>query len=265
MSVPPWHLTVPIAGAVIIADMAIRVTVWNENVHEQRSDQVREVYPDGIHEAVAAAIRDHHGDGVRIRTATLEQAEHGLTQEVLDNTDVLTWWGHVAHDQVADDVVARVCDHVRRGMGLLVLHSAHWSKPFVRLMGTTCTLRYREADDREQVWTVDPSHPIAAGVPQVIVIPRQEMYGEYFDIPTPDELVFISSFSGGEVFRSGCGFRRGLGRIFYFSPGHETFPVYHQPEIRRIIANAVGWAHNPSSPPRDLSDCQQSPVGWYQP
>jgi trehalose utilization protein len=244
--------------------MSVRVTVWNENVHEQQSAQVRELYPDGIHEAVAAAIREHRRDRVRVRTATLEQPEHGLTQEVLDDTDVLTWWGHVAHDQVADEVVARVCARVHQGMGLLVLHSAHWSKPFVRLMGTTCTLRWRDTDDREQVWTVDPSHPITAGVPPVVVIPRQEMYGEYFDIPAPDELVFVSSFTGGEVFRSGCCFRRGMGRIFYFSPGHETYPVYYQPEIRQILANGVAWAHSPASPPRDLSDCQNSPTGWYE-
>ena len=242
----------------------IRVTVWNENVHEHKSQRVGELYPDGIHGAVADAVRDHHGDAVVVRTATLQEPEHGLTDDVLENTDVLTWWGHIAHDEVADDVVDRVCARVHQGMGLVVLHSAHLSKPFVRLMGTTCTLRWREADDREQLWTVDPTHPIAAGVPPAVVVPRQEMYGEYFDIPAPDELVFISSFTGGEVFRSGCCFRRAMGRIFYFSPGHETYPVYHQAEIRRIIANGVAWAHNPLPAPRDLSTSPQSPTGWYE-
>jgi trehalose utilization protein len=243
--------------------MPLRVTVWNEHVHERRSEQVRAVYPDGIHAAVAEAIRSHHGDGVRVRTATLAEPEHGLTEEVLADTDVLTWWGHVAHDEVDDAVADRVCDRVRRGMGLVVLHSGHYSKPFTRLMGTTCSLRWRDSGDRELVWTVDPTHPVVVGVPAVVSIPEHEMYGEFFDIPPPDELVFISSFTGGEVFRSGCGFRRGAGRIFYFSPGHETYPVYHQPAIRRIIANAVAWAHNPNPPSRDLGDSPQSPAGWF--
>ena len=244
--------------------MTLRVTVWNENVHERRSEEVRSVYPDGIHAAVADAIIEHHGDGVRVRTATLEEPEHGLPAEVLDDTDVLTWWGHVAHEAVDDRVVDRVCARVRRGMGLVALHSSHYSKPFVQLMGTTCSLRWRDTGDRELVWLIDPGHPVALDVPSVVTVPQHEMYGEYFDIPAPDELVFLSSFTGGEVFRSGCCFRRGAGRIFYFSPGHETYPVYYQPEIRRIIANAVGWAHNPTPPPRDLSDSPESPTGWFQ-
>src|SRR6185503_4900387 len=109
------------------------------------------------------------------------------------------------------------------GMGLVVLHSGHFSKPFIRLMGTSCSLRWRESADRELVWTVHPSHPIAAGIPAVIPLAEHEMYGEFFDIPVPDELIFVSSFSGGEVFRSGCTFRRGHGKIFYFSPGDQDF------------------------------------------
>jgi trehalose utilization protein len=127
-------------------------------------------------------------------------------------------------------------------MGLIVLHSGHWSKIFVKLMGTTCTLRWRSAHDRELVWTVNPQHPIARGIPNPIVIPEQEMYGEYFDVPTPDELVFISGFSGGEVFRSGMTYRRGFGRIFYFSPGDQDYPVYHHPDVNHVIANGVEWA-----------------------
>ena len=220
----------------------IRVTVWGENVQDRQNEEVRRVYPAGIHGAIAAALRDGAGGDLAVRTATLDQPEHGLSEAVLEGTDALTWWGHVAHGQVSDAVVERVQGAVLAGMGLIVLHSGHESRVFRRLMGTSCSLRWREADDRELVWTVNPGHPIAAGVPDPIVIPRHEMYGEYFDIPQPDELVFISSFSGGEVFRSGCCFRRGLGRIFYFSPGHETYPVYYQPEVQRVIANAVRWA-----------------------
>ena len=220
----------------------LNVLVWGENRHEQLEEHVRATYPDGMHGAIRAGIEEHLGETATVRTATLDQPEHGLTEEVLARTDVLTWWGHAAHGEVDDAVVERVHRRVLEGMGLLVLHSGHWSKIYVKLMGTTCTLRWRSEHDRELVWTVNPTHPITRGVPSPIEIPEQEMYGEYFDIPAPDELVFISSFSGGEVFRSGCTFRRGNGKIFYFSPGDQDFPVYHHPDVRRVIANAVEWA-----------------------
>jgi trehalose utilization protein len=220
----------------------MRVTVWGENVHEQRDESVRALYPDGMHTAIAAGLRALLGDGVDVRTATLQEPEHGLGDAVLAETDVLTWWGHAAHDEVDDAVVARVRGRVLDGMGLLALHSAHYSKIFTALMGTSCRLRWRNEGERELVWTVAPGHPVAAGVPQPLVIDAQEMYGEHFDIPQPDELVFISSFAGGEVFRSGCAFTRGRGRIFYFSPGDQEYPVYHHPAVQRVLANAVLWA-----------------------
>lgn len=219
----------------------LRVVVWNENRHEQHEPEIAQRYPDGIHGAVQQAIQLHLPDAT-VATATLDDADHGLTDDVLDNTDVLVWWGHIAHGEVADEVVDRVHRHVLAGMGLVVLHSGHWSKIFVKLMGTSCTLRWRSERDREIVWTVDPTHPIAAGVPHPFVIDEQEMYGEFFDIPAPDELIFLSTFSGGEVFRSGCTFRRGHGRIFYFSPGDQDYPVYFHPDVRRVIANGVAWA-----------------------
>lgn len=222
--------------------MPVRVTVFGENVHEGRDESVRRIYPDGMHEAIASGVREHLGDRAAVRTVTLQEPEHGLSAQVLADTDVLTWWGHAAHADVDDAVVTRVHERVLAGMGLLVLHSGHFSKIFKRLMGTACTLDWRSARERELLWTVAPNHPIAAGVPHPVVIPEQEMYGEPFDIPQPDELVFISSFAGGEVFRSGCCYTRGAGRIFYFSPGDQEYPVYHQPEIRRILANAVSWA-----------------------
>lgn len=221
----------------------LKVTVWGENVHEQQEPHVAERYPAGMHGTIAAGIEENLGDAVQVRTATLQDPEHGLTEEVLADTDVLTWWGHAAHDQVSDEVVDRVHRHVLDGMGLVVLHSGHWSKIFTKLMGTTCTLRWRAEHDRELVWTVDPTHPIVQGVPNPIVIDEQEMYGEFFDIPAPDELIFISGFSGGEVFRSGCTFRRGFGKIFYFSPGDQDYPVYHHRDVRKVIANGVAWAH----------------------
>jgi trehalose utilization protein len=220
----------------------VRVTVWGENVHEQRDDSVRALYPDGMHATIATALESALGDRVAVRTATLQEPEHGLGEDVLAGTDVLTWWGHAAHDEVGDAVVARVHERVLGGMGLVALHSAHYSKIFKALMGTSCGLQWRNEGERELVWTVAPGHPIAAGVPQPIVIDAQEMYGEHFDIPQPDELVFISSFAGGEVFRGGCCFTRGRGRVFYFSPGDQEYPVYHHPDVQRVIANAVLWA-----------------------
>jgi trehalose utilization protein len=223
----------------------IRVTVWGENYHENREQDragMAERYPEGMHGAIATGLRDLLGAAVEVRTATQDQPEHGLTEEVLASTDVLTWWGHATHAQVDDAVVNRVHRRVLGGMGLLVLHSAHFSKIFIRLMGTTCSLAWRNSAEVELVWTVAPAHPIARGVPQPIMIGEQEMYGEYFDIPTPDELIFISSFSGGEVFRSGCCWRRGKGKIFYFSPGDQEYPVYRHPDVQRVLANAVEWA-----------------------
>lgn len=225
-------------------NVPIRVTVWGENRHEQVEEHVAKIYPQGMHTTIAEGIVENLGNGVTVRTATLDDPEHGLTEEVLADTDVLTWWGHAAHAEVTDEVVERVHRHVLAGMGLVVLHSGHWSKIFVKLMGTSCTLRWRSEHDRELIWTVNPTHPIAHGVPHPIIIEEDEMYGEFFDIPVPDELVFLSTFSGGEVFRSGATFRRGHGKIFYFRPGDQDYPTYHHRDIRKVIANAVEWTRS---------------------
>ncbi|GGK35760.1 trehalose utilization protein ThuA [Deinococcus malanensis] len=217
----------------------IRVTVWNEFRHEQRNPKVQEHYPQGIHAVIAGALA---GEDVDVRTATLDEPEHGLTAEVLGQTDVLLWWGHLAHDEVRDEVVERVYDRVMEGMGLIVLHSGHFSRIFKRLMGTTCDLKWREGNDRERLWVVSPGHPIVEGVGEYIQLEHEEMYGEHFDIPAPDTLVFISWFTGGEVFRSGACYERGRGKIFYFRPGHETHPTYHHPDVQRVLRNAVHWA-----------------------
>jgi trehalose utilization protein len=240
----------------------IRVTVWGENLHEQRDESVRRIYPDGMHATIASGIAEHLGDQVDLRTATLDEPEHGLSEEVLGSTDVLTWWGHIGHAQVADEVVERVKSRVLQGMGLVVLHSGHWSKIFRSLMGTSCNLRWRSVGERELVWCVAPAHPIAQGIPAVFAIEAQEMYGEYFDIPAPDELVFLSSFAGGEVFRSGCCFYRGAGRIFYFSPGDQEYPVYHHRQVRQVIANGVLWAHRADGLLPAPYQIQNMPAGW---
>ena len=225
---------------------ALRVTIWHEFRHEKHDEHVASVYPDGIHGALAKGLAPY---GFDIKTATLDEPEHGLTQDALDNTDVLTWWGHMAHEEVSDEIVDRVQERVLNGMGLIVLHSGHLSKIFRRLMGTGCMLKWREADEKERIWVVDPSHPICDGLPEYFEFEEAEMYGEHFDIPPPDTLVFISWFEGGEVFRSGCCYQRGQGKIFYFRPGHETYPIYHMPVVHQVIANGVNWAKPVSNPP----------------
>jgi trehalose utilization protein len=221
----------------------LRVTIWNEFIHERELDAVRAIYPAGIHAVLADAIARQLGNRALVRIATFDEPDHGLTAQTLEQTDVLTWWGHAAHARVADEIVDRVHQRVLNGMGLVALHSAHASKIFRRLMGTSCMLRWREAAEKERVWIVDPGHPIAEGITdEFFEIEQTEMYGEHFDVPTPDELFAISWFEGGEVFRSGCTWRRGKGKVVYFSPGHETFPIYHHPSVQRIIANAVAWA-----------------------
>jgi trehalose utilization protein len=222
--------------------MALRVTVWNENVHEGRDDSVRRVYPEGIHEVVADGIRREVGPDAVVRTATLDQPGQGLPDDVVRSTDVLVWWSHIANDQVCDEVADRVIARVEQGMGLVLLHSALFSKVSLELLGTSCALDRWAPDNEQQVWTVKAGHPITKGVPSPVVIPADELYAEPCDLPEPDELVFISSYSGGAVFRSGCCFHRGNGRIFYFSPGDQQYPVYRQAEVRKVIANAVGWA-----------------------
>lgn len=217
----------------------LRVTVWNEYRHELNDERVSVHYPKGIHGVIADFLGKAE---FTVRTATLDEPEHGLSEEVLNSTDVLTWWGHMAHGEVSDEVVERVYKRVLEGMGLVVLHSGHFSKIFKKLMGTSCDLKWRESNDHERLWVVAPGHPITEGIGDYFEIDDEEMYGEHFDIPAPETLVFVSWFSGGEVFRSGCCYTRGRGKIFYFRPGHETLPTYHHPDVQRVIVNGVRWA-----------------------
>ena len=234
---------------VLVMGAMVRVTVWGENVHESRQpERCARSTP------TACTVRSRPawkqlGAAAEVRTVTLDDPEHGLTEEVLADTDVLTWWGHMAHEKVDDAIVDRVQHHVL-GAWASRLHSAHYSKIFRRLIGTSCCLRWRNDGERELVWTVRPGHPIADGVPHPLVIDEQEMYGEWFDIPQPDEFVFISSFAGGEVFRSGCIFHRGKGRIFYFCPGDQEYPVYHHKDSRCWPTPSGGPRRAPAAPCR---------------
>ena len=215
----------------------IRVLVWNEYIHEREMEKVAEIYPDGIHGAIAAFLGKE--EDIEVRTATLQDENCGITREILDETDVLIWWGHAAHGRVPDEVAAMVRDAVHDGMGMIFLHSAHHSKPFRLLMGTTCNLTWRETGDKEVLWVIDPAHPITRGIDRYFVLDGEETYGEPFTVPNPDKVLLIGNYSGGEVFRSGLLYERVNGKIFYFQPGHETFPTYHVPEVQSIITNAV--------------------------
>lgn len=217
----------------------IRVTIWNEFVHEQSPGPVQDLYPEGLHKAIGKGIS---ADDLEIRYATLDEPENGLPQEVVDNTDVMIWWGHCAHHKVDDEVVKRVHKRVQEGMGMIILHSGHFSKIIKALTGCTCSLKWREAAERCIVWNVAPYHPITKGIGEYFEIPHEEMYGERFDIPDDAKLIFISWFEGGNVFRGGFTLQRGNGKIFYFHGGHETFPVYYQKEVLQVIGNAVRWA-----------------------
>ena len=238
--------------------MTIETIVWGENIHEQTNATVREIYPNGMHQTIADSLSKT--GLINATTATLQEPEHGLTQARLDKTDVLLWWGHAAHGDVDEAVVDRVIQAVWSGMGLIVLHSGHFSKVFKRLMGTPCNLTWREAGERERLWVTSVNHPIVQGLPQSFELEHEEMYGEPFGIPEPLETVLIGWFQGGEVFRSGVTFKRGAGSIFYFQPGHETYPTYHDPNIQSVLRNAVEWAHNPAARLRDFTDAPNRPV-----
>ena len=234
----------------------LRVTIWNENIHERENSTVAKIYPKGIHGCLAESLKlDQEID---VRTATMQEPDHGLTSDVLDNTDVLVWWGHAAHGEVNDEAVERVLTRIWQGMGFIALHSSHYSKIFKRLLGTSCSLTWREAGERERLWVCNPGHPIVRGIDRFIEIENTEMYGEPFAIPTPDENVFLSWYEGGEVFRSGCTWKRGNGKIFYFSPGHEMYPIYFNPAVQLVLRNAVRWAASNSQ--RWINSCPQIPI-----
>ncbi len=240
--------------------MPTRVTIWHEFRHEKKHEEVGKLYPEGMHAAIAKHLRTQ--DGLTVRLAALDDPEHGLSEEVVHNTDVMIWWGHGHHGEVEDAVVDRVHKRCLAGMGLIVLHSGHYSKIFRRLMGTTCDLKWRVADDREVLWVVRPGHPILEGINDHFVLKNEEMYGEFFDVPEPDELLLVSTFSGGECFRSGMTWQRGNGKIFYFRPGHETFPSYYDPNVLKVIANATFWATARANAGVVPPGCVNAKGGW---
>ena len=231
----------------------MNVLIYNEFRHElDPNGRAHEIYPEGMHTAIADFLAKE--PDISVRTVTLDTVNE-ITADLLKDTDVILWWGHCHHDDVPDGIAEMVQEAVLNGMGAIFLHSAHRSKPFMRLMGTSCSLTWRESDDMERVWVCAPHHPIAAGLGRYFEIPADETYGEPFGIPTPEETVFIGWFTGGEVFRSGCSWQRGNGRVFYFQPGHETYPTYYDPNVQTVIRNAVRW----TAPTFRVTDCMDCP------
>jgi trehalose utilization protein len=214
----------------------IRVTIWNEFRHEKTDEAAKALYPNGIHAKVAEFLGNEDFD---ITLAALDDEFQGLPDEVLNNTDVLIWWGHMHHNEVDDELVAKIQKRVYLGqMGFIALHSGHHSKPFKAIVGTNGNLQWGR-NQKEIVWTLNPAHPIAAGIPDHFCLAQEELYAEPFYIGEPDETVFASWFEDGFVMRSGMVFKRSAGKIFYFQPGHEECPSYHNEWVQKIIRNAV--------------------------
>ena len=218
----------------------INVTIWNEYRHEKSDENVAKLYPNGLHAAIGEFLSKN--DDMKITLAALDDPDQGLPDEVLNNTDVLLWWGHMNHGEVKDDLVERIRQRVYvGGMGFIALHSAHHAKPFRAIVGTTGNLLWGD-NQKEIIWNIMPSHPIAAGIPAHFELPEEELYAEPFQIPQPDAHIFEGWYEHGYVFRTGCTFLRGAGRVFYFQPGHETCPSFYDANVQRIITNGVRWA-----------------------
>lgn len=218
----------------------LHVTVWNEYRVEREDASAAQHYPRGLHDTIARRLNLE--PDLEAATATLDEPDQGLGLDRLARTDVLLWWAHRSHHELDDERVKAVAERVHEGMGLVILHSAHFAKPFIRLMGTSCKLgRWDESGERETLRTLLPDHPVAEGVGKEAVLGETEMYGEPFDVPEPDEVIFKSNFEHGAVFRSGCVWHRGRGRVFYFRPGHEIYPIYHNETVQRILCNAARW------------------------
>jgi trehalose utilization protein len=212
-----------------------RVHVWCEGTAPKA------VYPDDVDGALAAELQKR--PGLAVSRGRLSDAESGLPDAVLDATDVLIWWGRLRHDDVPEARARAVVDRVKAGqIGFVALHASHASKPFRGLMGTPCEPGAWRDDGRpEHVAIKAPAHPIARGVTP-FTIPKTASYLEPFAVPEPETVVLVSSWEPGETFRSGLTWTIGRGRVVYFRPGHDAFPVLFHPAVRQVIANAAVWA-----------------------
>lgn len=216
---------------------SVNALVWSEGTEPE------DVYPRGVRGPIADYLSEE--TDIEARTRSIEDEDQGVSGDDLEWADVILWWGHLRHDDVTDETVDRIEEHVREnGVGFVSLHSAHYARPYKRLIGMSGDLGgHRLTDDEsEYVEVCAPDHPIAEGVDD-FTLPEVEMFGEPYDIPEPETVVLHSEYSeGDEEFRSGVTFEFGEGRGFYLRPGHEEFEIYLDDNIQRIVTNATRWA-----------------------
>ena len=213
----------------------IRVRIWCEGTAP------KSVYPRDIDGALGDFLGKRKD--LVVSRARLDDADVGLSDGALDATDALIWWGRLRHADLPDSRARAIAARVRAGkLGFIALHASCLSKPFVELMGGPCELGgFREDGRPERVEIKDRDHPIARGVAP-FTIPRTSMFAEPFKVPKPDSIVMMSTFDRGETFRSGMTWTVQKGRVAYFRPGHDGFPVFFHPSVRQVIANSVAWS-----------------------
>jgi len=219
-----------------MAEAKVKALVWSEFT------EPKDVYPKGIHGDIAEYL--NASGNVEAKVVQLSDPDQGVSQAMLDWADVLLWWGHQKHRDVTDETVQRIVKSVKEGgMGYFAMHSAHYSRGLIAILGTPCGLGSVGDGGAESISVVMPDHPIAKGVSD-FVVPRTEYFGEPFGVPEPEAVVFKSTFEKGDNiwFRSGCCWTVGKGRVFYFRPGHETYPIMRQPEVQKVIYNATLWS-----------------------
>ena len=241
------------AAAVVLAAPALlaaqgkrKVVVWSEgsaNVDEGS----KKVYPEDINTAIAEGLAPLKARGWEIVKATLGDPDQGISDELLAGTDVLIWWGHKKHGEVKNELVDKIDQRVRDGkMGFIATHSSHFAKPFKKLMGTACSWGEYVVDGTSvEILVKEPSHPICRGV-RSFKLPKIERYGEPFAVPAPEAVPLDGRYTKPDgktaPARMGLCWAVGKGKVFYFTPGHETYDDYYRPEVRRIFVNAVQWA-----------------------
>lgn len=239
------------AGAGVAATMALGlplgaapanprlVVVWSERTAP------KEMYPNDVNAAIAEGLKGLAG--WEVVTANIDEPGQGLGDELLKRTDVLIWWGHKRHQEVKDELVERIVRRVKaEGMGFIALHSSHFARPYRKLMGTACSWGEYKADGTSaKVIVKAPQHPIAQGVKD-FELPKIERYGEPFAVPEPETVVLDGIYKkpdgNTEPGRMGLCWTIGKGRVFYLTPGHETYNDFFRPDIRQILRNAVEWA-----------------------
>lgn len=219
------------------------VVVWSEGTAP------KEIYPNDINGAIAEGLKASPlMKDWDVVIAGIDDPDQRISDELLKKTDVLIWWGHKKHGDVKDALVDKIEKRVKEeGMGFIALHSAHFAKPNKRIMGTPCTFAAYVCDNKENVVSVAmPNHPICKGVAKTFTVANDERYSDPYAVPTPDAVpltaIQVRNDGTKEEAKMGFCWTVGKARMFYLQMGHETNPIYFDPEIRKVMANAVLWA-----------------------